>query len=240
MACFAEAPTVSAAAVGRAFSGLSAGELGELSQGRAVLRSGANPRSLAIVGENEAAREIRKRFTGLGPNYFAEFMYVVPSTSGYLDSLQGLLADPRKFVGMRYYSKRQATEYSLFDRMALEGNETVAGGGTRTLVRQHMEPFDEYRAAYLSRRIDRTLFFSFENEGPIVYSYQKIKAVGTRDMAWMLYAYESDGCLFLYGAGGVKAFDLFGVFRSRLEASFMGRIEAFFTYAVGALGAPKT
>jgi hypothetical protein len=220
------------ALVSEAFTGLAAKELGDLSEGKAVIRTGSNPRVLAIAASNGTAGEIRDRFAKLGPNYFAEFLYVAPFSAAYLDALQALLADPKNFVGMSYYSKRNGKTYSLFDRVDVLVREVMTGGGIAVHVRQHMEPFDEYRAVYSSRRVDKTLFFSLENEDPIVYTYQKFGAVRSGDMAWMLYAYESKGYLVFYGAGGVKAFDLLGAFRSRLETSFMGRIEAFFSFAM--------
>jgi len=49
-------------------------------------------------------------------------------------------------------------------------------------------------------------------------------------MVWRLEAYAEGDRWILYGIGAVKAFDMFGLLRDRLSASFMGRIEAFFGY----------
>jgi len=49
-------------------------------------------------------------------------------------------------------------------------------------------------------------------------------------MVWELYVFCHNDGLYVYGVGAVKAFDLFGLFRDRLEPSLMGRVEAFFTY----------
>ena len=42
--------------------------------------------------------------------------------------------------------------------------------------------------------------------------------------------FPKDGATFLYGVGAVKTFDLLGLFGERLRTSFMGRIQAFFSY----------
>ncbi len=225
----------SAAELDRVFVGLDPEEKALIEAGSPVIRTSAHPKAPALQGDSAAAREMRERFGKLDPNYYGEFIYARRFEPALLDALEKLLADPRHFIGLPYHSKRQNTNYDLFDRMAITGSAS-AGGTTTVKVVQHMEPFAEYPATYTIARRGEALEFSFVNEGPLVYSYQNFRAAGPGDMAWSLYAFEKDGWLWFYGAGGVRAFDLFGVFRSRLEDSFMGRIEAFFRFAMKAIG----
>lgn len=227
--------TVGPSQIGQVFRGLTALELTELAAGRAVIRPHAAPRSLALGVENDVSKEIRERFARLSPNYFAEFLLVLPRAGGGLDRLDDLLSDPRHFIGIPYYSKQNETTYQLFDKIEILATESENARTRVTRVEQHMEPFDDYKARYALSRRGSELSFSFENEDPLVYSYRNLRASGPGDMVWTLYAFERDGALWFYGAGGVKAFDLFGVFRSRLEASFMGRIESFFKFVMASL-----
>jgi len=225
----------SAAEIGAVFSGLEAGETAKLSAGNPVLRVSDRAKNLALAGDAGQAADIKGRFAKLGPNYFGEFLYVRRFDPSLLEKLRTYLADPRHFIGIPYYSQRNKATYSLFDRMDVK--ETKSQGDLAiVLVSQHMEPFDDYEATYSLRRIDGGLVFTFVNDEPIVYNYRHFKAAGPGGMAWSLYAFEKDGWFWMYGAGGVRAFDLFGAFRDRLEDSFLGRIEAFFTSAMKAAG----
>ena len=219
----------------RIFVGLDSGERALLAAGQPVIRTSAHPRASALAGDTAAATALRDRFGKLNPNYYGEFLYVRRFDPAVLNALEKFLSDPRHFVGLPYRSKRNNATYDLFDRMDVRESAS-AGGATTVRVVQHMEPFAEYQASYRISRRGNELVFSFVNEGPLVYSYQNFKAAGPGDMAWSVYAFEKDGWLWFYGAGGVKAFDLFGAFRSRLEDSFMGRIGAFFGAAMKAIG----
>ncbi|HUX43058.1 MAG TPA: DUF6675 family protein [Rectinemataceae bacterium] len=234
LASFAETgPT--AVEIDRVFIGLDAAEKSLLSDGQPVIRTSAHPRASALVGNSATAAALRDRFGKLNPNYYGEFLYVRRFDPVLLDGLEKYLSDPRHFVGLPYRSKRNNAVYDLFDRMDVSESSS-SGGATTVTVVQHMEPFAAYRASYRIARRGNELEFSFVNEGPLVYSYQNFKAAGPGDMAWSVYAFEKDGWLWFYGAGGVKAFDLFGAFRGRLEDSFMGRIGAFFGAAMKAIG----
>jgi hypothetical protein len=63
--------------------------------------------------------------------------------------------------------------------------------------------------------------------------YKSFSAVSPGNMVWYLYGFPQDGAMCLYGVGAVKTFDLFGLLGDRLKTSFMGRIQAFFSYHYG-------
>ncbi len=228
-----------------ALRGLSADDLDRLAKGAAVIRPAGDYRKLALGAAGSVADELRARVAAIRPNYVTEVLSILPASDAaaadsILRKLAAALADPKSFIGIPYWSRQQQKTYDLFDKMTIVTRSATAGGQTVEVV-QHMEPFDDFGARYEYRlELDAAglatgLRFSGVNLGPIIYSYRNFKAVTPGDMAWELYAFRDGARIVFYGVGAVKAFDLFGAARSRLEASFMGRVEAFFGYMAGAI-----
>jgi len=91
-----------------------------------------------------------------------------------------------------------------------------------------MKPFEDYKASYEYRISADSLIFRSVNLSHI--AYKGIRSVAPGNMKWYLYVFHSDGFLVYYGIGAVKAFDMVGLIRDRLEVSFIGRVGAFFDY----------
>jgi hypothetical protein len=223
---------IPAAAQG-ALRSLSADETSRLGRGEAIVRSVPDYRRLALAAPGKAADGLRSAIAALKPNYLSEVIASAQAAddaaaAAILDRLAAALAEPKGYVGIPYYSKRQKKTYDLFDKMEILARK-AAPGGESIEVLQHMEPFDDFRARYEYSLEGGTLRFSGTNLDGIIYSYRKFKAVSAGGMLWSLYAFREGDRLIFYGVGAVNAFDLFGVFRDRLETSFTGRIEAFFT-----------
>lgn len=217
------------------FIGLTQMEVGILDRGEPVIRSVHDARRLSLASFDEKMVELHAYLTKLNPNYITELLLSFPvkdttQNEHILNRLTSLLADVSGYVNIPYWSVRQQTTYALFDKMEIL-TRTPIEGGESIVARQHMEPFDIFEVRYEYRRYSKdTLIFSGINLEPIVYSYNGFKAVASGGMLWELYAFVNDGRLYVYGVGGVKVFDLFGLFRERLEPSFMGRVAAFFKY----------
>jgi hypothetical protein len=212
-----------------AFRGLSAEELATLGQGRALIRQ-ASSRTLSLAAPGSFADEIRGRVGALGANYIGEVIMIVPqggSSSGFLPALAKELEHVEGFVGIPYWSRQNNRTYALFDKMKIVVRTTQASGQS-VVADQHMEPFGEYRARYSSELDGAGLRFRSENMTTI--SYKGLDAVAPGNMVWYLYGFTWDGATLLYGVGAVKTFDLMGLFSERLKTSFMGRIQAFFSY----------
>jgi hypothetical protein len=212
---------------------LGAEDAARLARGEAVIRSVDNPKKLSLVAEGEFAAELRSRIASLRPNYLSEVMLSVPYRKGAIEELAAALADVKGYVGIAYYSKRQKRNYDLFDKVDIGARRADPEGETIEAA-QHMEPFADYGAVYRYRvrasvpGPGSELFFQSENTSPI--SYDGVKAVAPGNMSWMLYAFPAGDRIVFYGVGGVRAFDMFGILRDRLETSFIGRVEAFFGY----------
>ncbi|GAB6276938.1 MAG: hypothetical protein SAMD01599839_14780 [Rectinema sp.] len=218
------------------FRNLSAAEASMLERGELVIRPLKASDSLSLAREDIKAKEIVKRLRDLHPNYTVEFMAIVPiknaaKTESTLNRIAEALSDVQGYVNIPYWSQRQKTSYALFDKMEVLDRKTARTGKAESIeVRQHMEPFDEFRTRYDYRLEAGALRFSAVNLDTIVYTYQHFRAVAPNNMAWELYIFLQEDRFYVYGIGAVKAFDLFGLFRDRLEPSLMGRAEAFFTY----------
>lgn len=214
----------------KAFQGLSEQERATLDQGRALIRQASSARSLSLAATGAFADEIRSRVRTLGANYIGEVIMVVPagvSSTGFLQALAKDLANVEGFVGIPYWSKQNNRTYDLFDKMKIVERTTQAAGQS-VVADQHMEPFADYRARYTYELHDGELHFHSENLTTI--SYKGFDAVGPGHMVWYLYGFQNEGATCLYSVGAVKAFDLLGFFGDRLKTSFMGRIQAFFSY----------
>ncbi len=166
----------------------------------------------------------------LAANYVGEVIMIVPAGSPPSSSLETLarnLANVEGYVGIPYWSKQNNTAYDLFDKMKIVERTSHASGQT-VIADQHMEPFAEYRARYSYELDGGELHFRSENLTTI--SYKGFNAVSPGNMIWYLYGFSQDGATVLYGVGAAKTFDLMGLFSERLRTSFMGRIQAFFSY----------
>ena len=212
-----------------AFQGLSADELATLGQGRALIRQAPSSHSLGLAAPGSFADEIRGRVRSLNANYIGEVIMVVPQSksSAFLPALAKDLENVEGFVGIPYWSKQNNRTYDLFDRIKIIERSTLPGGQS-VVVDQHMEPFADYTARYSSQLDGAELQFRSENMTTI--SYKGFDAVAPGNMVWYLYGFTRDGTTLLYGVGAVKTFDLMGLFSERLKTSFMGRMQAFFSY----------
>jgi hypothetical protein len=216
----------------QALQGLSDQELTILRNGKALIRQAASSQSLSLAVRGNFADEIRSRIRATGANYVAEVIMVVPAAAGST-TLKGLardLSNVEGYVGIPYWSKQSNRFYDLFDRVTVIQRSTP-GEGQTVVADQHMDPFADYRASYSCELSGFELRFHSENLSPI--SYKGFKAVAPGNMVWYLYGFPAEGATILYGVGAVRTFDMFGLFGERLKVSFMGRIQAFFSYMYG-------
>jgi len=235
---------------GGVFLGLTEAERASLEQGELVVHPLKNAAKLNLAYSDTETQEIQRRVKAIQPNYTAEFMAAIPvrdqaQTKATINQIVAVLSDVNGYVNIPYWSNQQKTTYPLFDKIQIldrkpitdeksksdASNATVAQSKAESIeVLQHMEPFDDFRACYNYNVAGNALRFSAVNEDTIVYSYQHFSAVSPGNMIWELYVFPFNGNLCIYGVGAIRAFDMFGIFRRRLEPSLMGRVEAFFGY----------
>jgi hypothetical protein len=211
------------------FQGLSESELSTLKQAKPLIRQTASARSLSLAAPGPYPDEIRNAIRTLDANYVGEVIMVVQGSDSatVLNKIAKDLADVEGYVGIPYFSRQTNTTYYLFDKISVV-ERTVQPAGQTVVADQHMKPFADYRARYAYELRGDELRFQSENLTPILY--KGFAAVAPGHMVWYLYGFRNDGATFLYGVGAVKAFDMLGIFGERLKVSFMGRIQAFFSY----------
>ena len=220
---------VAAQSAGQPFSRLPAAESAAILRGESIFRQPSGWRELALPAGAPFAQELTEETRKSGANYIGEVLMVLPwnaTTAGLPGSLALLLGEVEKHVGIPYYSVRNKETYPLYDKAVILERSTDATKG-KLIALLHMEPFSDYRASYVWTVRSDGLSFRSENLSPL--EYRKTKAVATGDLVWRLEAYVSGEQWILYGIGRVKAFDMFGLLRDRLSASFTGRIEAFYS-----------
>ncbi|MFZ4618696.1 MAG: DUF6675 family protein, partial [Rectinemataceae bacterium] len=235
---FATTLAVSTAAMAQPAAGkLSASDNSALNRGEAVVRLIRTAAQISLPSSAHGAEEIMASLSRLKPNYLVEVVVTESdrSESGDVESgdvianLASILDNIPGYVGIPYVSSYNKRIYPLFDKaVVLLKSPKTDGASIEALM--HMKPFDDYKARYAWNRGSDWLFFSGRNLDRLVYS--GIAAVQKGEMLWYISAYHAKGRVWFHGIGAVRAFDLFGSVRSRLEPSFVGRTQAFFA-AVG-------
>ncbi len=238
MLCFPGATRSSAAAqttapapmqLPRELAGLSAQESASLIKGEALIREVGAPSKLALSPFDAEAEAIRKGVAQLNPNYLTEVIALVPfeAGAGQTEKLAAALSDLEGYVGIPYWSVSMQKTYDLFDKMTILSKKPIPGGAYIE-AEQHMKPFDDYKASYEYRVGADALVFRSVNLSHL--SYKGFRSVSPGGMKWFLYVFHSSGFLVYYGVGAVRAFDMLGLIRDRLEVSFVGRVGAFFDH----------
>jgi hypothetical protein len=217
------------------FAGIGAAEAAALARGEPLVRNLRSARELA--GGAPEAERIKAEAQALGPNYVAELLALVPreGSAAAIDSLEEALLDVEGYVGIPYYSVQNKRTFDLFSSMRILSRSAAPGEATRIDASQVMLPFGEYRASYELQRSGETLRFKGANTGPI--SYNGVAAVKPGQMLWFVTAFPAGEYWAFYGVGAARAFDMFGALRGRLEASFVGRVQAFFRAMQSRMGA---
>jgi hypothetical protein len=211
------------------FQGLSENELSTLNRQKPLIRQATSARRLSLAIPGAFPDEIRRQIRALGANYVGEVIMVVQGSDSQktLADVARFLADVEGYVDIPYWSKQNNRTYTLFDKIKVV-ERTRQPAGETVVTDQHMEPFADYRARYAYEMERGELRFRSENLTAI--SYKGFASVAPGNMVWYLYGFPKGGATFLYGVGAVKTFDLLGLFSERLKTSFMGRIQAFFSY----------
>lgn len=207
--------------------GLDAAEFLALGRGEAIVRLPGSAAGLSLARTVEGGGEALDSVVTLKPNYLVEVVASIPRANFHnaLSALAAALADVPGYVGIPYWSESFKKTYDLFDKAAILSRSARPDGGVIEAL-MHMKPFDDYRARYEWRLSEDSFSFSGANLDRLVY--RGFAAVKPGEMLWRIVAYRSGDRVWFHGIGAVKAFDLFGAVRGKLEPSFIGRTKAFF------------
>lgn len=207
-------------------------ELAALERGEVLVGKLADWKRMGLGAAGLLPDRLRARMAKLRPNYVTEFMAVAPSGQQGLEAARAALSDVKGYLGIVYHSKQYDSDLPLFDKMIVKSRSPVPGGET-ILTSQHMMPFEDFDAKNEYSLAGDDLYFSSENQSPL--RYYGWYAVSPGEMIWTIFVRRVGDRDCFYGIGGMRAFDILGAVRSRLENSFIGRVEAFMRFMHRAL-----
>lgn len=211
------------------FSGLSDAELAQMQRGEYLFRV-LDSHEDSCFQSGDVWEHLKALLEDVDPNFLAEIVMVIPvdESRDNLQFIRSILLDVTSFDGIPYYSKRNEKWYPLFKNTEIL-SETSPTPGKDTIVAYHkMKPFDPEETVY-NYSLDGDIFlFESVNNGNLYY--KGFKAVKEGNMVTLLWVRDEGDRLIVYGAGGASAFTFFGLFGDRLTESFIGRVDAFFSW----------
>ncbi len=212
------------------FRNLSSEELVKLQHGERLFRVLDTYKDFCLQTEDSESEQIRSLLKEVKPNFLAEILMIIPVDEN-LDNLafiRNTLMDVTLFDNIPYYSKRNEKWYPLYEDTKILSQTTTAPGQDTIMAYQKMKPFKPHETRYKFRIQGDTFFFESRNSNNIYY--KNFKAVRKGNMITLLWIRDEGDRLIIYGIGGASAFTFFGLFGERMGDSFIGRMEAFFSW----------
>ena len=212
------------------FSGVSAGELSRLQSGQRVFRELDSYEDARLKPQGPYRRELIDRLEEVDPNFLAEILMVIPvdPERDNLGYLKNALTDVTNYDSIPYYSVDNDKWYKLFYDSELISRRQPEEDKTVITANHRMKPFKTHEHRYEYTHNGDVLFFYGSNISSI--HYNRLRAVKEGNMLTLLWIRDEGDRLLVYGAGGAKAFTFFGLFGSRMDDAFVGRMDAFFTW----------
>ena len=204
----------------------------QLEEGEILIRNIGKAKNMCLMPVNEFASDCIEGIKKLKPNYLAEVIQVKKIEEGEAPfaRLEEILSDVKSFEGIPYYSVNNDTYYDLFSQVTVISDETTVkeNGNRERFISTEivMNPFFPFKIDWKLTTTPEGIFFHGINRDKIIYEYYNIKCVSPENMEWYITAFEKDGYLVLYGAGGVDGTALFFI-KDRIENSFIGRVTSF-------------
>ena len=212
------------------FSGILSKEMARLEAGEYVFRNLDSPDKISFRGTGMEADRIRSVLDDVDPNFVAEILMVIP-VDPERDNLQYIrdkLLDVTLFDGIPYYSERNEKFYPLYANTKIISSEETSSGRNTVVAYHKMKPFDPQELIYHYTLNNRVFLFESRNHGHLYY--KGVRAVRAGNMVSLLWIKDEGEKLIVYGVGGASAFTFFGLFGERLNDSFVGRVNAFFSW----------
>jgi hypothetical protein len=212
------------------FTGISPEDRARLEAGEYVFRNLDSPEEISFRGTGGEADHIRSVLKEVDPNFVAEIMMVIPvdRERDNLEYIRERLLDVTLFDGIPYYSERNEKFYPLYANTKILSSEETSSGRNTVVAYHKMKPFDPQELIYHYTLNDGVFLFESRNHGHLYY--KGVRAVREGNMVSLLWIRDEGENLVVYGVGGASAFTFFGLFGERLNDSFVGRVNAFFSW----------
>lgn len=212
------------------FKDLSDTDLEALLHGEAVsgtLDSYKDIRLMPVDGESQKLLKLLKK---VDPNFLSEIIMVIPVQDGedHLSFIRDILMDVVQFDNISYYSVRNKKVFPLFEDTEITSVTHPSIGQSRVSAVHTMKPFRSHENKYEYLLEGDTLYFTSTNTTPIYYNM--FRAVKKGNMINVLWIQDRGDTLIVYGAGGAAVSSFFNLFGDRLDDSFTGRVQAFFSW----------
>ena len=212
------------------FKDLSSGDLARLQGGESLFRILDSYKDFSLQTGNSDSEQVRSLIKKINPNFLAEILMVIPvdEKRDNLNFIRTSLMDVTLFDDIPYYSKRNDKWYPLYEDTKIL-SLTNSGPEESIISAYHkMKPFKPQDTNYKYSIIGDTFWFESRNSSNIYY--KSFKAVKKGNLITLLWIKDEGDRLIVYGIGGAKAFTFFGLFGERMDNSFIGRMEAFFSW----------
>lgn len=212
------------------FRGVASEELSRLEKGERVFRELDSYKEARLETQGRYSRELLELLEEVDPNFLAEILMVIPvdPERENLEYLQDALMRVTNYDTIPYYSVDNEKWYKLFYDSELLSSKNPEEGKTVITALHRMKPFKTHETRYEYVRDGDVLFFNGTNTSSI--HYNRFRAVKEGNMQTLLWIRDEGDRLLVYGAGGAKAFTFFGLFGSRMDDAFVGRMDAFFAW----------
>lgn len=198
-------------------------------------------RDASLAPEHPFSEEIRDRLQQARPNVLSETLILVErriSDAEYV-ALYNSLREVRELASIDYYNPEKDKWHPLFEySYHVETPESTTPlpdpvvdsipESEAILVRQGLPPFGDTVARYSYTARQDSFRFSGENLTRITYKGFPVVATGYMVTEFLLIRREE--YLLVYGVGGARVFNLFGLLSGVIENSFTSRTTGLFDW----------
>jgi hypothetical protein len=212
------------------FKGITSDEFAQLERGEILFRILDSYEDISFRNSDTEGEHIIDLLAEVNPNFLAETLMVVPvdEKKDNLGFIRDVLLDVTLFDDIPYFSKQKQKWYPLYQNTQVLSQTNEFPGRDSILTYHKMKPFEPQETKYIYSLQGNTFLFESRNNTNVYY--KGIKAVKEGNMITFLWVQDEGDRLIVYGVGGASAFTFFGLFGSRLDDSFIGRVEAFFSW----------
>jgi uncharacterized protein DUF6675 len=212
------------------FSDLSSSDLATLNRGEAVSKTLDSYKEIRLQPVDEESKKLLELMKKVKPNFLSEVLMVIPVEEGqdYLSAIQANLMDVEKFDSINTWSIRREKEFPLFEDTTIISVNSNNSEKSSVEAAHTMRPFRPHESIYEFLLKENTFLFTSTNS--TVIKYNMFRAVKKGNMINILWIKDLGSTLFVYGAGGASVSPFFTLFGDRLDDSFTGRVEAFFSW----------
>lgn len=202
----------------------------QLLEGKVLYKNIGKASNISLKDDENILKSIKD----LKPNYLAEIIQIVkmPDKAPFpLDKLYDILEDIPSYKGIPYYSEHNDIWVDLYSEAKIHNKfdtRTSTEWVKEINAEFYMDPFETIMSnikihSPISSYNDYVIY---ENTNTSTIKYRDFTCVKPGKMKSMIYAFEYDDYVILYGVGGLNAPKV-PVMSARIELSFMNRIKTF-------------